>query len=128
MNYTVEALDRVMEETKASYQEVKEALETANGDADAAIEALKEKKAENKKLNELKEKLTAIIKKGEAKKVVLRRKGEELISVPLNLGILGGIVSVAAAPVAVIVAAIAAYGFDCKIEVENRDGSKEEVE
>ena len=128
MNYTVEALDRVMEETKASYQEVKEALETANGDADAAIEALKEKKAENKKLNELKEKLTAIIKKGDAKKVVLRRKGEELISVPLNLGILGGIVSVAAAPVAVIVAAIAAYGFDCKIEVENRDGSKEEVE
>ncbi len=128
MNYTVEALDRVMEETKASYQEVKEALEAANGDADAAIEALKEKKAENKKLNELKEKLTAIIKKGDAKKVVLRRKGEELISVPLNLGILGGIVSVAAAPVAVIVAAIAAYGFDCKIEVENRDGSKEEVE
>ena len=128
MNYTVEALDRVMEETKASYQEVKEALEAANGDADAAIEALKERKAENKKLNELKEKLTAIIKKGDAKKVVLRRKGEELISVPLNLGILGGIVSVAAAPVAVIVAAIAAYGFDCKIEVENRDGSKEEVD
>ena len=117
-----------MEETKASYQEVKEALEAANGDADAAIEALKERKAENKKLNELKEKLTAIIKKGDAKKVVLRRKGEELISVPLNLGILGGIVSVAAAPVAVIVAAIAAYGFDCKIEVENRDGSKEEVD
>ena len=128
MNYTVEALDRVMEETKASYQEVKEALEAANGDADAAIEALKERKAENKKLNELKEKLTAIIKKGDAKKVVLRRKGEELISVPLNLGILGGLVSVAAAPVAVIVAAIAAYGFDCKIEVENRDGSKEEVD
>lgn len=128
MNYTVEALDRVMEETKASYQEVKEALEAANGDADAAIEALKERKAENKKLNELKEKLTAIIKKGDAKKVVLRRKGEELISVPLNLGILGGIVSVAAAPVAVIVAAIAAYGFDCKIEVENRDGTKEEVD
>ena len=44
MNYTVEALDRVMEETKASYQEVKEALEAANGDADAAIEALKERK------------------------------------------------------------------------------------
>ena len=128
MNYTVEALDRVMEETKASYQEVKEALEAANGDANAAIEALKERKAENKKLNELKEKLTAIIKKGDAKRVVLRRKGEELISVPLNLGILGGIVSVAAAPVAVIVAAIAAYGFDCKIEVENRDGTKEEVD
>ncbi|MBR0443873.1 MAG: DUF4342 domain-containing protein, partial [Clostridia bacterium] len=72
--------------------------------------------------------LTSIIKKGDAKKVVLRRKGEELISVPLNLGILGGIVSVAAAPVAVIVAAIAAYGFDCKIEVENRDGTKEEVD
>ena len=27
MNYTVEDLDRVMEETKASYQEVKAALE-----------------------------------------------------------------------------------------------------
>ena len=128
MNYTVEDLDRVMEETKASYQEVKAALEAADGNADEAIEALKGKKAENKKLDELKEKLTNIIKKGNAKKVVVRRKGEEIISVPLNLGIIGGIVGVAAAPVAVIVAAIAAYGFDCTVEVENKDGSKEEVD
>ena len=128
MNYTVEDLDRVMEETKASYQEVKAALEAADGNADEAIEALKGKKAENKKLDELKEELTNIIKKGNAKKVVVRRKGDEIISVPLNLGIIGGIVGVAAAPVAVIVAAIAAYGFDCTVEVENKDGSKEEVD
>ena len=128
MNYTVEDLDRVMEETKAPYQEVKAALEAADGNADEAIEALKGKKAENKKLDDLKEKLTNIIKKGNAKKVVVRRKGEEIISVPLNLGIIGGIVGVAAAPVAVIVAAIAAYGFDCTVEVENKDGSKEEVD
>lgn len=128
MNYTVEDLDRVMEETKASYQEVKAALEAADGNADEAIEALKGKKTENKKLDDLKEKLTNIIKKGNAKKVVVRRKGEEIISVPLNLGIISGIVGVAAAPVAVIVAAIAAYGFDCTVEVENKDGSKEEVD
>ncbi|MCR5073674.1 MAG: DUF4342 domain-containing protein [Clostridiales bacterium] len=128
MNYTVEDLDRVMEETKASYQEVKAALGAADGNADEAIEALKGKKTENKKLDDLKEKLTNIIKKGNAKKVVVRRKGEEIISVPLNLGIIGGIVGVAAAPVAVIVAAIAAYGFDCTVEVENKDGSKEEVD
>ena len=54
MNYTVEDLDRVMEETKASYQEVKAALEAADGNADEAIEALKGKKAENKKLDDLK--------------------------------------------------------------------------
>ena len=59
---------------------------------------------------------------------MVRRKGDEIISVPLNLGIIGGIVGVAAAPVAVIVAAIAAYGFDCTVEVENKDGSKEEVD
>ena len=127
MNYTAEALDKVMQETKASYQEAKQALEAAQGDADAAIASLHTKANESGKLDELKEKLTAIVKEGNAKKIVVKRNGAEVISVPLNLGVLGGIVGVATAPVAVILGGIAAYGFDCTIEVEKKDGTTEEV-
>ncbi len=132
MNYTAEALDKVILETGVSYEKAKDALVRTEGDADAAIAILKSEEdgldKNKKKLEELKQKLTDIIKSGNAKKIIVKRKGEEVVSVPLNLGIIVGIVGIAAAPVAVVIGAIAAYGFDCTIEVEKKDGTTEEVD
>ena len=147
MNFTVEDLDKVIEATGASYAQAKEALIQAEGDADQAIELLAAKAQENEfyknfadeeeqagsdpdrhaNLEDLKRKVTDIIKEGRAKKIVVKRNGKEVVSVPLNLGLVGGIVGVAAAPAAVIIGAVAAYGLDCKIEVQKKDGTTEEV-
>ena len=155
MNFTLEALDYVIETTGVSYAVAKEALTDANGDAEAAIAAL-EAEAEVKKtvedaaeeiaeevkaseageeaeedtnpLEDLNKKIMELIKSGNVRKVVVKRDGEEVLSVPLNVGLLGGIVGVAAAPMAVILAAIAAYGLDCTIEIERKDGTTENVE
>lgn len=52
------------------------------------------------------------------------KKGDDVIvNVPLNVGVIGGIVGAVAAPWAMITAAIAAIGFDCKIELVKDDGS-----
>ncbi|MDU0349686.1 DUF4342 domain-containing protein [Actinomyces sp. MRS3W] len=135
MNYTAEALDQVIEATGATYTQAKQALIDADGNAEAAIAALQanfppdaQPDTESTKLDDLKERLTKIIKDGNARKVVVKRDGELLVSVPLNVGLIGGIVGVVTAPVAVVVAAIAAYGFDCTVEVERRDGSTEELD
>lgn len=139
MIYSMETLKRIMNEAGVTFDEAKDAFARADGDVEAAIAALRQDagcadrvecsdEETRTRLNDVKTKLTDIIKRGNARKISLKRGGKELFSVPLNLGLLGGIVGVAYAPVAVIVGAIAAYGFDCRIEVENRDGTTEEVE
>ena len=52
-----------------------------------------------------------------------------LLTVPVNVGILGGLVGLAAAPFwSILAAAAAAYGFDCKFEVVKDDGSSTDVQ
>ncbi len=134
MNFTLEALDKVIEATGCSYQEAKEVLEACDGDADIAIATIinagttrANDGVSQDALDEIKEKITQIVKEGQARKIVVKKKGEEIITVPLDLGILGGIIGICAAPVAMIVGAIAAYGLDCTIEVIRKDGSKDEL-
>ena len=135
MNFTLEALDKVIEATGCSYQEAKEILEACDGDADIAIATLKNAgptRGQNNgevedALEDIKNKITEIVKEGQARKIVFKKKGEEIIAVPLDLGILGGIIGICAAPVAMIVGAIAAYGLDCTIEVVRKDGSTDEL-
>ena len=145
MNFTVMDLDKVIETTGVSYAEAKQALIDANGDADAAIAAIQSAEAkiieetilddniedfaekEKNKLEELRDKLLAVVQEGNARKIIVKRKGEEFVSVPLNLGVIGGVVGLAAAPVAVIIGAVAAVGLDCSIEIVKKDGSTEEL-
>ena len=44
-----------------------------------------------------------------------------------TIGIIGGIVGLAAAPWAFIAATIATLGFGCKIEIVKKDGSTDEI-
>lgn len=134
MNFTLEALDKVIEATGCSYQEAKEVLEACDGDADIAIATIinadttrANEEVPQDALDDIKEKITQIVKEGQARKIVVKKKGEEIISVPLDLGILGGIIGICAAPVAMVVGAIAAYGLDCTIEVIRKDGSSDEL-
>lgn len=134
MNFTLEALDKVIEATGCSYQEAKEVLEACDGDPDIAIATIinadttrANEEVPQDALDDIKEKITQIVKEGQARKIVVKKKGEEIISVPLDLGILGGIIGICAAPVAMVVGAIAAYGLDCTIEVIRKDGSSDEL-
>ena len=51
-----------------------------------------------------------------------------LLSLPVNVGIIGGVVGVAAAPWAFIAGAIAAFGFGCTVEIVKKDGTVDKVE
>ena len=127
MQITLEALEKVMELTGAPYEAAKEALVKADGDVDEAVKLITPEKKPDDKVKETVEKIKAKVKEGNVDKVRISKDGEIVLSLPVNIGIIGGIVGLAAAPWAFIAATIATLGFGCKIEVIKDDGSTDEI-
>ena len=78
-------------------------------------------------VNEIVEKVKELVRKGNVTKIVIKKNDNVLVNIPLNVGIVGGIIGVAAAPWAVIAAAVATAGFACKVEIVKDDGDVLEV-
>jgi len=77
----------------------------------------------NEFANEIVEKIKALVKEGNVAKINIWHNGEKKASFPVNAGLIGGVLMAAAAPWALVVAAIAAVGTKCCVEVEKKDGS-----
>ncbi|MCR5473613.1 MAG: DUF4342 domain-containing protein [Lachnospiraceae bacterium] len=128
MQITLEAVEKVMELTGVEYAAAKEALLSADGDVDEAVKLLSpENGEESDKVNKTVEKIKAKVKEGNVDRIRISRDGEVVLSLPVNIGIIGGIVSLAAAPWAFIAATIATIGFGCKIEIVKKDGTTDEI-
>ena len=128
MEITLEAVEKVMEETGVEYKTAKEALLEENGDVDAAIKSIQPDSAkEDKKIDSLIKKLKEKVAEGNVSKIRIRRGGDVILSVPVNVGIVGGIVAgIATAPWALIAATVAAAGL-CKIDIIQKDGTIHEI-
>ena len=127
MEITLESIDAVRERTGASYSEAKEALEKSEGSVVDAIVLLEKKSGA--KTEEVLDKIKALVKEGNVNKIRVKRGDQVLLTVPVNLGIVGGLIGVAAAPWwGILAAAAAAYGFECKFEIVKDDGSSTDVE
>lgn len=125
MEITLEKIELVKDRTGVSYKEAKEALEAAEGsvvDAIIAIEETVNIKSGNK-INDFADetvsKIKELVKKGNVTKISVRKDEETIVNIPLNVGIVGTIV----APWGIIAAAIAAFGFRCRIELTKDDGT-----
>ena len=128
MQITLEAVEKVMELTGVDYAAAKEALVKADGDVDEAVKLITpEGKEENDKVKETIEKIKAKVKEGNVDKVQISKDGEIILSLPVNIGIIGGIIGAAAAPWAFVAATLATLGFGCKIEIVKKDGTTDEI-
>ena len=125
MEITLEKIELVKDRTGVSYKEAKEALEAVDGsvvDAIIAIEETVNLKAGNKATDfadETVEKVKELVKKGNVTKIAVKKDDETLVNIPLNVGLVGTLV----APWGIIAAAVAAFGFKCKIELTKDDGT-----
>ena len=63
-----------------------------------------------------------LVKKGNIARIFVRRGEDTVLNIPLNVGIVGTILGLTAAPWALIASAIATLGFDCRVELEKTDG------
>ena len=121
MNITLESIDAVRERSGVGYEEAREALEAAGGSVVDALIYLEQKKKSS--TDERIEKLKAVVKDGSVNKIRLKKDEKVLLTVPVNIGIVGGLVGLAAAPWSILAAGAAAYGFDVKFEIVKEDGS-----
>ena len=126
MDINLESIDAVIERTGVSYAEAREALEASDGSVVDALVYLENKKSA--KTDDLLEKVKAIVKEGNVNKIRVKKDNKVLLTVPVNVGVVGGLVGLAAAPGwAILGAGAAAYGFDVKFEIVKDDGSVTDV-
>lgn len=121
MNITLADIDEVRQRSGASYEEAREALEASDGSVVDALIYLEQKK--KSKTDDRIEKIKAIVKDGNVNKIRVKKDEKVLLTVPVNVGIVGGLVGLAAAPWSILAAGAAAYGFDVKFELVKEDGS-----
>lgn len=124
MEITLEKIELVKDRTGVSYKEAKEALEAAEGSVVDAIIAIEEK-IDVKKPNKAGvvaadtiDKVKELVKKGNISKISVRKDDETVVNIPVNVGVVGALV----APWGALVAAIAAFGFRCRIELTTDEG------
>ncbi len=78
---------------------------------------------ENKqRAEEIVEQIKALVRKGNIARVMVKRDADVILNIPLNVGIVGTVLGLTAAPWALIATAVATLGFDCRIELEKTDG------
>lgn len=124
MEFTLEQVDEVKERTGVSYQEAKEALETANGDVLEAIiylESKEETQAKNnfsEMGNEVIEKLKDLIKKGNVTRIYLRKDGDTVMNIPVTAGAVGALIFTPATIAGILVALATGH----RLEIVKDDG------
>lgn len=128
MEITLEAVEKVMEETGVDYKTAKEALVNADGDVDAAIKAIQPQTQEiSEDIKAMMDKLKKKVNEGNVDRVQIKKDDEVVLSVPVNVGIVGGLVGLAAAPWALIAGSLAAFGFGCRLVIVKKDGTCDEI-
>ncbi len=128
MEITLEAVEKVMEQTGVEYAAAKEALKKTDGDVDAAIKMIRPDSIDiGEEARAAVEKLKKKVEEGNVDRIQIRKDDKVVLSVPVNVGIVGGILGLAAAPWALIAGSVAAFGLGCKLEVVKNDGSTDEV-
>ena len=128
MEITIQAVEKVMEETGLDYREAKSLLLSADGDPEKAINMMKREIPDGSiDIDEIIGKIKEKVKEGNVDRIQVTRKGETLLSIPVNVGVVGGLVGLATAPWAFVAGAVASFGLGCKFEIIKKDGSKEEI-
>ena len=79
----------------------------------------------DKRAESITERLKKAVKDGNVDRIRISREDETILNIPVNVGVVGGIIGIATVPWALIIGAIASVGLGCKIEIVKKDGSSE---
>lgn len=124
MEITLEKIELVKDRTGVSYKEAKEALEAANGSVVDAIIDIEEsidftaKGKFGEQATHIIDKVKDAVKKGNVSKIIIKKNDEIILNLPVNIGLIGTVLS----PLAIVAATIAAFGTKCVIELQKDNG------
>ena len=77
----------------------------------------------NNKVQAIVEKVKELVQRGNVSRIVVRKGERVLLNIPVNVGIVGGIVAVASAKWVLLASILATVGFGCSVEVVKEDGN-----
>lgn len=77
--------------------------------------------------NSIIEKVKELVKKGSVSRILVRRGDKVLVDVPVNVGVVGGVVALATSKVLLLAGVLATVGFGCTVEVIKNDGEVVDV-
>lgn len=69
------------------------------------------------------DKVKELVQEGNVSRVMLMRRGEILVNIPMTAGVVGVLVGLHAAPFAVLTTALVSFGLDCEVIIEKADGT-----
>ncbi len=69
------------------------------------------------------EKVKALVQEGNVTRVRIRKDDTVILNLPMTAGVVGTVIGAAAAPWALIIAAVSTVGFNCTVEVVKKDGT-----
>ena len=69
------------------------------------------------------EKVKELVRKGNVSRIVVKRKGTEFLNIPVNVGVVGAAVGLAAAKWVLLASVLATIGFGCVVEIVKADGA-----
>ena len=69
------------------------------------------------------EEIKGLVKEGNVTRIRIRKDENVILNLPMTVGVVGTVIGAAAAPWALVIAAITTIGFDCSVEVEKKDGT-----
>ena len=84
-------------------------------------------KESKQRADEIVAQIKELVKKGNVARILVQRGEDTVLNIPLNVGIVGTILGLTAAPWALVATAVATLGFDCRIELEKTDGEIVEI-
>ena len=126
MNVSLEQIDLLRKRANVSYEEAKEVLEKFDGDVIEALVYLEK----NKKISEepcceskLFKKIKMLIKKGNKTKVVVSKKEETILKVPVNVVILCAVLAFPVMIAATVIALVTKHS----IRVEKKSGEDSKI-
>ncbi|MBQ7702885.1 MAG: DUF4342 domain-containing protein [Firmicutes bacterium] len=124
MEITLEKIELVKDRTGVSYKDAKDALEACDGSVVDAIIAIEEKMDEKEPgsigeyVRTTVAKVKELVNKGNITKISVKKDDESIVNIPVTVGLVGAVL----APWGLLAAAIAAFGFKCKVELTADDG------
>ena len=77
----------------------------------------------NNKVQAIVEKVKELVQRGNVSRIVVRKGERVLLNIPVNVGIVGGVVAVASAKWVLLASILATVGFGCSVEVVKEDGN-----
>ena len=78
--------------------------------------------AVNEKTKKIRKRIEKAVKQGNVDRIRISKGDETVLSIPVNVGVVGGIIGLATFPWVMILGTVATIGYGCKIEIVKKEG------